>query len=371
MHTIPSKIIINSLKPNPLPPLLQIASQTKDRHYVNVSCPSASIRYLPLVVDRPLVDASLNYLYTHISHVSMARAFLLHPEMPRVLKLLVNVLIAEQPSLQEKVTLDVTGSIQTVPSGHLSTRNHELTKEELDALIELPEPQRCYDWYDANHVRCKTDGVVTQVDFWNLYKDTFTPYIDNIPCSWPQAMVLQDPVQRFVVQGVDRRKDSLVTDRFHCIWDRFQCSTSPFASTSELYDHVLQHLVDAEATELPCLWGSSTITLSAGSHYPMETPTTRPPPPPRNTVITYEKPNADPSHTSLTALLVLRILFRTSFASADAAPRADAEHYGFPGIDDVRDQSSEREGERRGRRAFVGVRHEVLMGWVTEMIDAV
>ena len=168
MHTIPSKIILSSLKPNPLPPLLQIASQTKDRSLIIASLTAltyilsnppnasaltstspalgASIRYLPLVVDKPLVDASLNYLYTHISHVSMARAFLLHPEMPRVLKLLVNVLIAEQPSLQEKVTLDVTGSIQTVPSGHLSTRNHELTKEELDALIELPEPQRCYDW---------------------------------------------------------------------------------------------------------------------------------------------------------------------------------------------------------------------------------
>jgi len=48
--------------------------------------------------------------------------------------------------------------------------------------------------------------------------------------------------------------------------------------------------------------------------------------------------------------------------------------------DDVRDQTTEREGEKRGRRAFVGVRRllesvtikdEVLMGWVTEMIDAV
>lgn len=169
MHTIPSKIILTSLKPNPLPPLLQMASQTKDRSLIIASLTAltdifsnspnasaltstspalgASIRYLPLVVDKPLIDACLNYLYTHISHVSMARAFLLHPEMPRVLKSLVNVLIAEQPSLQERVTLDVTGSIQTVPSGHLSTRNHELTKEELDALVELPEPQRCYDWY--------------------------------------------------------------------------------------------------------------------------------------------------------------------------------------------------------------------------------
>ena len=169
MHAIPSKITLASLKPNPLPPLLRMASQIKDRSLIIASLTAlteifsnspnaatllstsraleASIRYLPLVADKPLVDACLNYLYAHISHVLLARAFLLHPEMPTVLKLLVNVLIAEQPSLQEKVTLDVTGAIQTVPSGHLSTRNHELTKEELDTLIELPEPQRCYDWY--------------------------------------------------------------------------------------------------------------------------------------------------------------------------------------------------------------------------------
>ena len=303
--------------------------------------------------------------------------------------------------------------------------------------VGVEEDLDVYHW--SNRMRtmfvAKGDGIVTQVDFWNLYKDTFTPYIEkypllvasdvikNVNAVFPaaQAMVLQDPVQRFVVQGVDRRKDSLVTDRFHCIWDRFQCSISPFASASELYDHVLQHLIDAEATELPCLWGScsrealpkpalrshvlthlssaqqvtkhpsqsDTITLSAGSQYPMEAPTTRPPPPPRKMVITFEKPIADPSSTSLTALLVLRILFRTSFASADAAPRVDAEHYGFPGMvedtdepesEDVRDQTSEREGEKCGRKAFVGVRRllegvaikdEVLMGWVTEMIDAV
>ncbi|KAK2461552.1 hypothetical protein APHAL10511_006015 [Amanita phalloides] len=456
LHIISAKMILNSLNPNPLPPLLRIASQTKDRSLIiaslialtlifssplNVSAltPTStalltSIRYLPLVVDKALLDACLNYLYTHVSHVSMARAFLLHPEMPRVLKLLANVLIAEQPLLQEKVTLDVTGPIQTVPATHLSTRNHELTKEELDSLIELPEPQRCYDWMRLVFI-AKQDGVVTQVDFWNLYKDTFTPYIDkypllvasdvikNVNAVFPsaQAMVLQDPVQRFVVQGVDRRKDAVVTERFRCLWDHFQCTAAPFASASELYDHILQHLIDADATELPCLWGScpraalrkpalrshllthlssmeqpqkhpsqsDTITLSEGSQYPMETPTTRPPPPPRNTVITYDKLVKDPSSTSLTALLVLRILFRTSFASADAAPRVDADHFGFPGMveetdeqesDYVRDEPSEREGERRGRKAFVGVRHllenvkikdEVLMEWVTEMIDAV
>jgi chromatin structure-remodeling complex subunit RSC9 len=277
--------------------------------------------------------------------------------------------------------------------------------------------------------------VVTQVEFWNLYKDTFTPYIEkypllvasdvikNVNAVFPsaQAMVLQDPVQRFVVQGVDRRKDSIAAERFRCLWDRSQCPAAPFASASELYDHAMQHLVDTDASESPCLWGpcsklplprsalqlhvlthlsstqlppkppsqSDTITLSSGeSHFPMDNPILRPPPPPRSTVITYEKPMSDPSSVFLTALLVLRILFRTSFASADVAPRADGDHFGFPGIvedtgdqesEDVRDQISDQEGERRGRKAFAGIRHlleyvriqdEVLMGWITEMVDA-
>ncbi|KAF8640376.1 hypothetical protein AX17_000046 [Amanita inopinata Kibby_2008] len=458
MHAMSSRILLPSntpLKANPVPPLLRIASQSKDRSliigslnaltlifsnpanaHLSSTSPalSASIRYLPLHVDKPLLEACLNYLYVHISYVSMARAFLLHSEMPRVLELLVNILLAEQPSLEETVTLDITGSVHTVPSAHIATRNHELTSEELDSLIEQPEPQRCYDWMRLMFV-AKADGEVTQVDFWNLYKDTFTPYVENYPLlvasdviknvnsvfPTAQAMVLQDPVQRFVVQGVDRRKDTVVTERFRCLWNRSQCPDPPFASASELCDHVLGHLMDTDTAELPCLWGpcstppvlkpvlrshvlthlssvqssskhpsqSDTITLSsADSHYPVVAPTMRPPPPPRSTVITYEKLVTDPSSISLTALLVLRVLFRTSFASADAAPRADADHFGFPGITedtedqdnaDFRDQSSEREGELRGRKGFVRIRRllenvrikdEILMGWIMEMVDA-
>jgi len=66
----------------------------------------------------------------------------------------------------------------------------------------------------------------------------------------------------------------------------------------------------------------------------------------------------------------------------------DADHFGFPGfVEDVEgndeDQEnvvgSEKEGERRGRKAFVGVRRlmeevqmrdETLMSWIAEMVDA-
>jgi len=283
----------------------------------------------------------------------------------------------------------------------------------------------------------KTDGELTQVDFWNMYKDAFTPFaeqypllvasdvIKNVNSVFPQAqaMVLPAPVQRFVVRGVDRRKESAPNERYRCLWDRSQCPAQPFSSLGELYDHVLEHLKVIETAESPCSWTlcpqrplsnralslhvlthlsstqptqkhpsqSDTITLpSEHFPYPTDSPTNRPLPPPRSTTISYDLPIIDPPSTSLTALLIIRILFRTSFASADAAPRADADHFGFPGVlEEPEDgdgldivqggEGDESEGERRGRKAFVGIRKllevvklrdEALMSWVTEMVDA-
>ncbi|KAF8078889.1 hypothetical protein FPV67DRAFT_1775985 [Lyophyllum atratum] len=459
-HVVAAKIIITPMTPapwNPLQPLQQIASQSTNRsmiiaaltaltvtlsnpvNTINITAESptlaASIRYLPLFIDKPLIDACLNYLYVHISHMSMAKAFLLHPEMPAVLKLLVSLLLDEQRSLEERVVVDISGTIHTAPSTTVLTRDHELTKEELDGLLAKPEPQRCYDWMKTMFV-AKTDSELTQVDFWNLYKDVFSPHqeqypllvasdvIKNVNSVFPdaQAMVLQGPIQRFIVRGVDRRRDSIANERFKCKWDRSQCSAPIFSSAGELYEHLLEHLAKIEAPESPCLWSScsrpampkpslrshilthisssqstskhpsqsDTITLpSQDSPYPIDNPTNRPLPPPRSTVITYERPLVDPPSTALTALLCIRILFRMSFASADVAPRVDADHFGFPGIVEDRDDQdmegdieigdSEREGERRGRKAFIGVRRlmegvrirdEVLMGWITEMVDA-
>ncbi len=137
---------------------------------------------------------------------------------------------------------------------------------------------------------------------------------------------------------------------------------------------------------------SDTITLSAGTTsptYPAGNPITRSPPPPRSTTINYRRPLVDPPSSSLTALLCIRILFRTSFASADEAPRIDEDHFGFPGIveevvEDIEDvvianrASKDREKEENGGagRAFINVRQlmegvrirdENLMGWITEM----
>ncbi|KAH9486506.1 Chromatin structure-remodeling complex subunit rsc9 [Psilocybe cubensis] len=462
-HFLASVYVVHPAAPaisNPIPPLLRIVSETSNRTMIiatlttltsllsnpangaHLSAQSealaASIRYLPLFIDKPLIDACLNYLYCHISHPSMARAFLLHPEMSAVLKVLSNLLIHEQRAIEKTFTIDITGPIYTAPSTTQPTRDHDLTKEELENLVQKPEPQRCYDWMRAMFL-AKADGELTQVDFWTLYKDAFSPYaeqhpllvasdvIKNVTSVFPQAqaMVLQGPVQRFVVRGVDRRKESAASERYRCQWNRSQCTSSPFSSPTDLYDHVLQHLESAETAETSCLWSacsqaplskrdlsvhtlthisstqpmqkhpsqSDTITLPTENYpHPVPTPTSRPPPPPRSTTITYDAPIADPPSTSLTALLIIRILFRTSFASSDAAPRVDADHFGFPGLVEETDDPSEnahhadgipsgddKEGERRGRRAFVGIRKlleevkirdDVLMGWITEMVDA-
>ncbi|TFK56652.1 hypothetical protein OE88DRAFT_44216 [Heliocybe sulcata] len=417
--------------------LTHLLSNPKNASHLSPESPAleAAIRYLPLFVDKPLVDACLHYLYSHLSHYSMARAFLMHREMPSTLKVLVSLLLHEQ--VEETVTMDISQPVITAPEVTVTQRDHELTQEELDKLVSLPEPQRCYEWMRTMFV-AKPEGELTQVEFWNLYKDIFQRYqeqspllvasdvIKNVNLVFPsaQAMVLPGPPQKFVVRGVDRRKDSTANERFKCHWDRDQCAAPPFSSTSELCEHVLdEHIRNFKTVDVPCLWATcpnppvaksiirshvlthlpapeppkkhpsqpSEITLPfEGYPHPSADPTTRPPPPLRKAVVTFQRPAVDAPSTSLTALLCLRILFRTSSASADAAPKLDADHFGFPGVvEEVEEEDeadtaiqadeSEREAEMRGRKAFVRVRKmmenvrlrdETLNGWVVEMVDA-
>jgi chromatin structure-remodeling complex subunit RSC9 len=279
----------------------------------------------------------------------------------------------------------------------------------------------------------KPDGELTQVDFWTLYKDRFTPHgeqsmmvasdvIKNVSLVFPraQAMVIPGPPQRFVVRGVTRRMEDVPGEKFKCLWDREHCAHPPLAHAGALYDHVLQHINADEAQDGVCLWAtcaraplpranlrahvlthlpsaqpvalhpeqSAVVTLPAPGHaHPVADPTTRPPPPPRGTALKLRKPLVDPPSSALTALLCVRVLFRTAFASVEAAPRLDADHFGFPGtVDDdgedaqddlVVDEKEER-ALRRGKRAFGSVRNllesvqikqETLMGWVTEMVQ--
>ncbi|KAJ7706002.1 hypothetical protein B0H17DRAFT_1035211 [Mycena rosella] len=418
---------------NPIPPLSHIAASSRNRSLIISALTTLTLilsnppNMSQLSPDSPALASALRYLPLFIDKPWLT-------QMPGVLKLLVSLISSEQ--VEETVNLDVTGTVHTTPSLAVTIRNHELTKKELDGLIGRPEPDRCYEWMKIMFV-AKPDGELTQVDFWNLYKDAFSPYSSDHPLlvasdviknvsavfTSAQAMVLQGDAPKFIVRGVDRRKVSVVAERFKCLWDKSKCPAPAFSTPGDLFDHILNHIADVDSSECPCLWAScpqsplpkvalrphilthisspqpsikppsqsDTITLpSADSPYPINDPTSRPAPPPRNTTISFQQPTVDPPSTSLTALLCIRILFRASFASTEAAPRADADHFGFPGLvegaDDQEVESrdempadKQREGEMRGRKAFVGVRRlmegvrirdEALMSWITEMVDA-
>lgn len=170
LHSVASSLILpppsSPPRNSPLGPLLRIASTSSNRPtiisalattalilsipqnvaHLSADSPAlqASIRYLPLFVDKALVEACLNYLYVHLSSTPMAKTFLLHSDMPSVLKLLVNLLITEQ--IEETVNFDVSGTVHTTSSGALASRYHDLTQQELDNLLQLNEPDRCYAW---------------------------------------------------------------------------------------------------------------------------------------------------------------------------------------------------------------------------------
>lgn len=278
----------------------------------------------------------------------------------------------------------------------------------------------------------KADAEVTQVDFWTMYRDVFTPYgdilqatdvIKNINMIYPsaQAMVIPGPPQRFIVRGVSRRKVKTSEERFRCQWLRSQCSTSAPADAGDLYEHILEaHISGSEGPLVQCLWStcaqapmpiaklrshvlthlppsqpssrhpsqSDVVTLPSEMYpHPVGDPTTRPIVPARGVTVPYNRPIGDPPSSALTALLCIRVLFRTAFASSDAAPRVDEEHFGFPGVlDEPEDQDTAMEeshddvyGSKRGRKAFADARtllegvklaDDTLMGWIVEMIYA-
>ncbi|KAI0095090.1 hypothetical protein BDY19DRAFT_916245 [Irpex rosettiformis] len=444
---------------NPVPPLLELAGTSTDRALIlssletlnllfsnppNVvhlsdNCPAfrAAIRYLPLVNDKPLIAASVNYIYTHLSHPPMTKEMLLADDLSTTLRLLVLVMLAEQEV--ETVSLEIPGPIFTTPAredlvGHI----HHLTQEEFDRLLPMQEPQRCYEWmklmFDADE-----GGELTQVEFWNLYKDVFAVHqercyalpasevIKNVSLVFPSAMamVLPGPPQRFVVRGVSRRRDNPTSSPFQCRWNGRQCSQLHFESSGDLYEHILDtHVNPHPEPQLVCSWSTCShgplskphirghilthlppsqqppiapgqdvnITLPyEGFPHPVTDPTTRPVPPLRSSFITFSSATKEPSSIALTALLCIRVLFRAAFASSGAAPRADEDHFGFPGIvEEVGEKEdddelvgngaqSDHQGEVRGRKAFVTVRHllegvrmndDTLMGWITEMVDA-
>ena len=281
----------------------------------------------------------------------------------------------------------------------------------------------------------KADGEMTQVDFWTLYRDRFTQLtpgnilpasdvIKHVSAVFPQAQAMVVNVgatQRFVVRGVARRAGDVFAERLRCAWGRVPCDAPSFASAGALADHVLEHVNALEGVEHACMWGlcpqttlpksalrrhvlthlpesqpialhpeqGNTISLpSAGYPHPVPNPTTRPSPPAGKDSMVVKKPLADPPSSALTALLCIRVLYRTAHASVETAPKRDADHFGFPGVvedeeDDGQEETStddrEEQALERGKRAFTRVRNllsgvyikqDSLQCWVIEMTQA-
>lgn len=108
---------------------------------------------------------------------------------------------------------------------------------------------------------------LTQVTFWTLYKDTFTPYsefpmlqaadiIRNVTIEFPEASasVVNDggpgSSPRFVIQNIRRRLKPPSPFRFRCQWDNGNDCTGEIPdSANTLYHHILStHLSNQDGT---------------------------------------------------------------------------------------------------------------------------
>lgn len=127
--------------------LTLIISFSQNAVYITSTSPalSVAIRYLPLLDDTALITPCLDYLYAHLSHPPMVKAFLHNPSMPATLRLLVLLLLREQQ--EEMTTLDlIQEPIRTAPALVAPRRQCELSEEEFEKIAKVSEPERSYDW---------------------------------------------------------------------------------------------------------------------------------------------------------------------------------------------------------------------------------
>ncbi|KAG8885738.1 Chromatin structure-remodeling complex protein rsc9 [Tulasnella sp. 332] len=417
----------------------------------------AAIRYLPLASDKPLLAASLDYLYAHLSYPPAAKAFLHHPEMVNVLRMCIALLHADQEGTKRTFAL---GPATTTAPQEPSLPLYQLTADELEKLLATPEPQRCMDWLARMYILAREDEYEIQSNLWVLYRDTFQPHSDRAvgglaPAAevikkmmdvFPQTLAVleQGPPQRYILKGIRRRFQEGV---FKCRWTKGTCSVPSFENSGDLFKHIVDAHLEVEMAQggegdaMRCEWSTcpyggvpvntlkshilthipsatpakkhpaqpTSITLPTTPYpHPSATPTQRPPPPPPPQTVSYTVPSKDPSSTSLTALLVVRVLFRHSFPDVGdpAPPVSDELRFGFPmppalsgeiqqlakdredalqdggggGADEEAHGEVEIEGQVKGRRAFervgsglakVRLKEESLAAWVEEMVGAV
>ena len=271
----------------------------------------------------------------------------------------------------------------------------------------------------------------TQLSFWTMYKDTFTPYagsyqlllaadiIRNVTIQFPQAHAIGTN-QKFVIQNIRRRPKQVERRQFRCQWDHGTCLETAFETAPRLHAHILTvHLPPSMGEPLrPCSWAGCplpaspleslrlhvlthipapnpptkhalqppTITLPYEEYpNPSPNPTARPPPPPPIPMVQYLTPGSPTPGPALLALYALRLLFWAAFPSNAAATiKPDENRFGFPALpSSLREQKEERgqeeikEAERRGRIVFrnakasleeVMVADEGIMEWIADIL---
>lgn len=278
---------------------------------------------------------------------------------------------------------------------------------------------------------------VTQVEFWTLYKAAFSSYepamlpaadlIKLVTTIFPstQALVVNGAdgkASKFIIRGIDRRR-STAENRTKCRWDEWGCIEPAFSSPAALLSHVMTHITPNSTRK--CLWGNCGREFSShaafmahlATHLPLmtpvarhagqvddvmvpsnaevntPTPTARPIPPGLQTTFRYIKPREDPPPTSFTALLIMRILFRTSFIAGEVVMKTDNDHFGFPGVEQGTGDGEEItglimndlgydeiEGQRKGIAAFrslgnilsgIHIHDGAIASWIEEMLDTI
>ncbi|KAG8795744.1 Chromatin structure-remodeling complex protein rsc9 [Serendipita sp. 399] len=407
---------------------------------------NAAIRVLPIHFDRDLISAALDYILAHVSHPALAKAFLHHPDMPQMLRLLASQLLYDQQRVVDHVKLTLGPPPKTAIAQNNAIGLLELTQEELNALSTLSEPDRVTKWM-KRVFEVSPHAEITQVDFWGLYKTAFSQYgtdsmlpatdlIKLVGTVFPTATPMVVPgvggkPSKFVIKGVERRR-AAAEGRTKCHWDKWGCPTPPFDSPASLFMHVQDHhlLALARRHDHPittCSWGSCThqsatqedfmahlrthlplhlpvvrhpgqvddVLIPPHSHADVGVPTARPAPPGPQQLVVYPKPREDPPPTSFAALLIMRILYRTSFVKAEVVLKTDGDHFGFPGIEQpLQGEGGESvegvetedfgldslEGQWRGQAAFkaiggmlgvVQIHDPVIAAWVDEMLDTI
>ncbi|KAJ1301470.1 hypothetical protein OPQ81_008727 [Rhizoctonia solani] len=342
----------------------------------------AALRYLPLTKDRPLITTTLDYLFAHLSYAPVCKAFLMSPQMPEAVKLLVAILRLEQrEEIRTHELPPAPAPANPVPPTH---KDYQLSLEELQKLIPIAEPARSIQWMQTVFVAAPEEEQ-TQVTLWSLYRDTFTPYshqymplnasdvIRNVTIAFPSAqpMVFPGPPQRFVIRGIGRRQQP-VQDHFKCRWSRAACTAEVFKSPEELHRHIEEHLNAAGVVPpAQCLWATCTHTdepARLGTHVLTHIPASQsseltPHANSHTNAVAYPTASAhSPETTSflLTALLVLRLIWRAAIPATlhagASVPKADEDHFGFPAPPGLLDRGTEEdemggealEGEKRG-----------------------